>query len=110
MTPKHGRPFKSKESFGIWFGKVCAEAGVTSRAHGIRKTVAQRLAESGGSNAEFRALFGWSSDAMVALYTKGADTRRLSHSAAEKMNVNSLSPHLETGVEIDPENKTKTAT
>lgn len=110
VTPKHGRPFKSKESFGNWFGKMCVEAGVASRAHGIRKTVAQRLAEAGGSNAELKALFGWSSDAMVALYTKGADTRRLSHSAAEKLNENSLSPHLETGVGTGEENATKSGT
>lgn len=70
VTPVHGRPFKSKESFGNWFGKMCEEAGVNARAHGIRKTVAQRLAEAGGSNAELKALFGWSSDAMVAIYTK----------------------------------------
>lgn len=97
VTPKHGRPFKSKESFGNWFGKMCAEAGVSSRAHGIRKTVAQRLAEAGGSNAELKALFGWSSDAMAALYTKGADKRRLSYSAAEKLKANSLSPHPVSG-------------
>jgi integrase len=57
VTPVHGRPFKSKESFGNWFGKMCAEAGVQSRAHGIRKTVAQQLAEAGGSNAELKALW-----------------------------------------------------
>jgi len=97
VTPVHGRPFKSKESFGNWFGKMCAEAGVPSRAHGIRKTVAQQLAEAGGSNAELKALFGWSSDAMAALYTRNADKRKLAEAATEKLKVNSLSPHPETG-------------
>lgn len=93
VTPVHGRPFKSKESFGNWFGDMCAAAGVKSRAHGIRKTVAQQLAEAGGSNAELKALFGWSSDAMAALYTRNADKRKLAEAAAEKLKGNSLSPH-----------------
>jgi integrase len=93
VTPKHGRPFKSKESFGNWFGKVCSEAGVPSRAHGIRKTVAQKLAEAGGSNAELKALFGWTSDAMATLYTRNADRKKLAEGAAQKLMVNSLSPH-----------------
>lgn len=94
VTPKHGRPFKSEASFGNWFGKVCAEAGVPGRAHGVRKQMAQRLAEAGGTNAELKALFGWNSDAMAALYTKNADKRRLSRSASEKLKANSPSPHL----------------
>lgn len=93
LTPAHGRPFKSKESFGNWFAKVCGEADVKSRAHGIRKTVAQKLAEAGGSNAELKALFGWSSDAMAALYIRNADTKKLAVGAAEKLKGNSLSPH-----------------
>lgn len=93
VTPKHGRPFKSEASFGNWFGKACADAGVSGRAHGIRKQVAQRLAEAGGSNAELKALFGWNSDAMAALYTRNADKRKLAQAAAEKLKANSLSPH-----------------
>nr|WP_289852191.1 tyrosine-type recombinase/integrase [Rhizobium sp. SSA_523] len=93
VTPVHGRPFKSKESFGNWFGKMCEEAGVSGRAHGIRKTVAQQLAEAGGSNAELKALFGWSSDAMATLYTRGADKRKLAEAAAGKLKENILSPH-----------------
>jgi integrase len=98
VTPVHGRPFKSAASFGNWFGKMCAEAGVAGRAHGIRKSMAQKLAERGGSNQELKALFGWSSDAMASLYTKKADRRRMALAAAEKLNENSLSPHLDYGV------------
>jgi integrase len=86
VTPKQGRPFKSAASFGNWFGGACADANVTGRAHGIRKQVAQKLAESGGSNAELKALFGWNSDAMAALYTKGADKRKLAQAAADKLS------------------------
>lgn len=107
VTPIHRRPFKSKESFGNWFGEMCAEAGVASRAHGIRKTVAQQLAEAGGSNAELKALFGWSSDAMAALYTRNADKRKLAERAAEKLKENSLSPHLNFGEGDGPEKAAK---
>lgn len=110
VTEKHQRPFKSKESFGNWFGDRCAEAGVSSRAHGIRKTVAQQLAEAGGSNSELKALFGWSSDAMAALYTRNADKRKLSASAAKKLNENDLSPHPISGVGDDGNKQAKTTT
>lgn len=109
VTPVRGKPFKTAAAFGNWFGGVCREAGVSGRAHGIRKSLAQKLAESGGSNAELKALFGWSSDAMVALYTKGADRRKMAAAASEKLKVNSLSPHLSdsAGIVSFPEGKTK---
>jgi len=47
-----------------------------------------------------KALFGWSSDAMAALYTRNADKRKLSASAAKKLNENDLSPHHLSGVGI----------
>lgn len=110
VTAKHGRPFKSEASFGMWFGKACAAAGVAGRAHGVRKQLAQRLAEAGGSNAELKALFGWSSDAMVTLYTKNADKRRLAQAATEKLKGNDLFPHPPVGEGIDENNKAKSDT
>lgn len=95
VTPIHGRPFKSAAAFGNWFGDVCKKAGLEVRAHGLRKSIAQKLAESGGSNAELKALFGWSSDAMATLYTKKADQKKLAQAASEKLNGNILSPHPE---------------
>lgn len=97
VTPVNGRPFKSAASFGNWFGEMCREAGVSGRAHGIRKSMAQRLAERGGSNQELKALFGWNSDAMASLYTRKADRRKMALAAAEKLNENVLSPHLISG-------------
>lgn len=97
VTPERGKPFRSAASFGNWFGEMCADAGVAGRAHGIRKSLAQRLAERGGSNQELKALFGWSSDSMATLYTRKADRRKMAMSAAQKLNENILSPHPETG-------------
>ncbi len=93
VTAVHGRPFKSAASFGNWFGEVCAEAGIDGRAHGLRKTLAQLLAESGNSNSELKARFGWRSDSMANHYTRNADEKRLAMSGAEILNVNILTPH-----------------
>lgn len=98
VTPINGRPFKSAASFGNWFGEVCREAGIVGRAHGVRKSMAQKLAERGGSNQELKALFGWNSDAMASLYTRRADRRKMALAAAEKLNENDPSPHLSGGV------------
>lgn len=92
VTPVHGRPFKSAPSFGNWFGEMCAEAGVDGRAHGLRKTLANVLAESGNSNSELKARFGWRSDSMANHYTRKADKKRLAISGAEKLNMNDLTP------------------
>ncbi|CDM57632.1 iphage-related integrase/recombinase [Rhizobium favelukesii] len=94
VTPVHGRPFKSAAAFGNWFGDVCDEANVDGRAHGLRKTLATILAEAGNSNSELKARFGWRSDAMASLYTRNANKRKLAIAGAEKLNENSLTPHL----------------
>ncbi|WP_245304211.1 tyrosine-type recombinase/integrase [Rhizobium aethiopicum] len=57
---------------------------VEGRAHGLRKTLAQLLAESGNSNSELNARFGWRSDAMANHYTRKADKKRLAVSGAAK--------------------------
>jgi hypothetical protein len=63
----------TQESFGNWFCEVCEAAGVEGAAHGLREARATRAPENGASIVELRAMFGWSSDQMPALYTKAAD-------------------------------------
>ncbi|PQZ29429.1 hypothetical protein CQZ93_04005 [Ochrobactrum vermis] len=67
-----------------------------SIGHGLRKLLAQIVAESGGSNAELKALFGWTTDAMAAHYIKNANAKKLAQSGAKKLKKNMPSPHLET--------------
>jgi len=95
-TPVQGRPFKSESSFGNWFAEVCDEAGVSGRAHGLRKLLAQIVAESGGSNAELKAPFGWTTDAMAVHYIKNANAKKLAQFGAKKLKKNMPSPLLET--------------
>lgn len=89
-TPVHGRPFKSAASFGNWFGKMCKEAGVAPRTHGLRKKGAIDLAELGGTTEELKARFGWETDSMDGLYTREAGRRKLSKQASERLNGNTL--------------------
>jgi integrase len=73
---------RTKESFGTWFRQACNEAGVKASAHGLRKAGAIRVATRGGTHAQLKALFGWSSDSMASHYIKNAEGERLASSAS----------------------------
>ena len=60
-------------------------AGIKKSAHGVRKISAARVAESGASEKELDALFGWDGGRMASLYTRKADRDRLAREAMEKM-------------------------
>jgi integrase len=87
LATKSGRPWK-KESFGNWFRKACEAAGVPGSAHGLRKARATHAANSGASEAQLDAMFGWRGGRMAALYTKNANRRRLAEDAARFLDRN----------------------
>jgi integrase len=84
----------TKETLGNFFREAVEAAGipVTKRGskekgysgHGLRKASATIAAESGASEAELNAMFGWSGHQMAQLYTKKADRRRLAARAMAK--------------------------
>jgi len=84
----------TKETLGNYFREAVAAAGipVSKRgskikgysAHGLRKASATILAESGASESELNAVFGWSGHQMAQLYTKKADRKRLAARAMTK--------------------------
>lgn len=88
---ENGRPL-TKESFGNMFKDACKAAGVPGSAHGVRKIAATTAANNGATVAQLKALFGWTSDSMAALYTKTADRRRLAIEAAHKMETSIPAP------------------
>jgi integrase len=53
--------------------------------HGLRKAQARRLAESGATNAEGRAVTGHKTDAMFSYYSAKANRKRLADSAFAKL-------------------------
>ena len=84
----------SKEGLGNAFREAIVAAGIPVSkkgsdekgysAHGLRKASATIAAESGATESELNAMFGWSGHQMAQLYTKKADRRRLAARAMAK--------------------------
>jgi len=86
VTNAYGRPFV-KEAFGNWFGEACRAAGVPGSAHGLRKALAAKVAESGATQSELDALFAWSGGGMASLYTRKASRERLAEAALSRLDI-----------------------
>jgi integrase len=85
IVSKQGRPY-TKESFGNAFKDACMAAGIRDKsAHGVRKIAATTAANNGATVSQLKALFGWESDTMPALYTRAADRERLARESAHKL-------------------------
>lgn len=54
--------------------------------HGLRKTTATALAESGASSKELQAILGWRTLAMAELYTRAADQKKMAKTAIRKLD------------------------
>jgi integrase len=84
----------TKEALGNFFREAVAAAGIpiTKRGsgqkgysgHGLRKASATIAAESGATEAELNAMFGWTGHQMAQLYTKKAERKRLAARAMAK--------------------------
>lgn len=81
---KTGKPIR-KESFGTRFREWCKAAGVSKRAHGLRKLAATIIANDGASELELQALFGWLTNDQSAIYTADANNRRLALQASRRL-------------------------
>jgi integrase len=83
-----------KVSIGNLFNNAIKAAGIptTKRgsdtkgysAHGLRKASATIAAESGASESELNAMYGWSGHSMAQLYTRKADRKKLAARAFSK--------------------------
>lgn len=85
LVTEKGEPFASAASFGNWFAERCREAGVSARAHGLRKLGSTLAAEAGATAHELMAMWGWTTLAQAELYTKAIDRKRLGAMAATKL-------------------------
>jgi len=65
--------------------ELCAAAGVTKGAHGLRKAAGGLLAEMGCTENEIRAVLGHADERTTAIYTRSASRRMLAASAMKKM-------------------------
>jgi len=77
----HGKPYSPK-GFGNWFRRKCDKAGLEHcTAHGLRKAMARRLAESGATNQQGKAVTGHKSDRMFSYYAMKADQEGMADEA-----------------------------
>jgi integrase len=81
LVTEFGKPFTAN-GFGNWFRDRCDEAGLPQcSAHGLRKAMSRRLAESGVTNLQGRAVTGHKTDRMFAHYAAEADRAQLADEA-----------------------------
>lgn len=90
LVTEYGKPF-SKAGFGNKMREWCDEAELPQcTAHGLRKAMARRLAESGESQQSIKSVGGWKADAEVTTYTAGADQRKLANAAIRRLSTADL--------------------
>jgi integrase len=77
----------TKESMANLFGDACRAAGLQRKSlHGIRKSSAALAAESGLTEAQLNAWFGWADGSTEsATYTRTARRKKLARDAGQKM-------------------------
>ena len=77
LVTAYGKPF-TVDGFGGRMRKWCDAAGLIGlSAHGLRKTMANRLALAGAGNQGIKSVTGHSGDSEVAHYTRGVDQERM---------------------------------
>lgn len=85
LVTMKGKPFEPA-SFGNWFRDVCNEAGLPHcSAHGLRKAMSRRLAESGATQMQGRAVTGHKTDSMFAHYAASANREQMADLALDRM-------------------------
>lgn len=85
LMTEYGAPFAAA-GFGNWMRTQCNLAGLPHcSAHGLRKAMATRLANAGCSAEQIKAITGHRSLSDVAVYTRGADQRKLARQATNML-------------------------
>ena len=111
LVTEYGWPFASSGSLDNRVRKWITAAGLVDAAgkasrsqHGIRKGVAELMAEAGATEYELMATFGWTETKTAAVYTKKADRRKVATSGAARRAVAEGGPRLATRGPDLPEN------
>ena len=86
LVSSRGAPYTTK-SLSQWFVKRAQQGGLPQgrSPHGLRKAAARRLAEAGCSPHEIASITGHRSLSEVTRYSREADLKKLSLSAAKKL-------------------------
>ena len=91
-----GKPFSHK-GFGGWFREKCDAAGLPGCTfHGLRKAVSRRIAESGATSLQGRALTGQSQDSTFAYYAQSASARTMADAVVANLSASTLANRTKT--------------
>ncbi|WP_246739653.1 tyrosine-type recombinase/integrase [Martelella sp. HB161492] len=83
-----GKPFASGDSMSAMFKRWCVDAGLPHlSAHGVRKGLAELLAELGCSQYEIMAILGHSEAKTSEIYTRRVERWKLALTAMDKVNL-----------------------
>lgn len=87
LQTKWGKPY-TPDGFGNWFRDKVSEAGLPGNCspHGLRKAMSRRLAESGATNQQGRAVTGHKTDRMFTHYAAKANKRDMADEALANLN------------------------
>ena len=85
LETQWGKPF-SETGFYNWFKRACVKAGIPHCSpHGLRKATSRRLAESGATVLEGRAVTGHKTDKEFARYAESANRRVMAGKAMSNL-------------------------
>ncbi|CUH66860.1 site-specific tyrosine recombinase XerC [Thalassovita gelatinovora] len=88
ILSKKGRPFASAESLRNQVRKWCDQAGLPDKtSHGIRKAMAELMAESGASQHQIMAVMAHTEARTSEIYTKGVERRALAAEGVQALNL-----------------------
>jgi site-specific recombinase XerD len=87
LQTKWGRPFTAN-GFGNWFREKVDETGLPKHcsAHGLRKAISRRLAESGATTLQGRAVTGHKTDKEFIKYAEKANRRDMADTAMANLS------------------------
>jgi integrase len=85
LVTDYGKPF-SHVGFGNKMREWCDQAGLPQcSAHGLRKAIARRVAETEGTQRQIKAVGGWRSDSEVTIYTEGVEQKAMADVAITRV-------------------------
>lgn len=86
LVTDYGKPF-SAAGFGNWFRDRCDEAELPNcTAHGLRKAIARRMAQSRASDVEIMAVGGWRTTSEVRRYTEAVEQEALAEGVMARID------------------------
>lgn len=98
LQTQHGKPYTA-DGFGNWFRRKVREAGLPlgCSPHGLRKAMSRRLAESGSTNQQGRAVTGHKTDREFTRYAAKANKAAMADEAMANLSKRFAKPSSEGG-------------